>query len=178
MLMRCEPTPFPEITLLAAKHMPKPRSPLMAGEPGNLVAVDIGDGDFCYLRIYRFGKGVLPFLSRGLVTEVSALPSFSPRFFIQTWVYDSDPTPMFSLGHVPFATEEESWGQPMYFPPDPIEPCFKIHGIFNGLSSIIKPVSEAEVAGLERYQRYEPAELRSLLFSRHKDWAYLEKSRE
>jgi hypothetical protein len=153
--------------------MPKPKSPLMAARPGDIVAVDVGDGVFCYLRIYQFGQGVLPFLSRGLVKQVSAFPSLAPRFFIQTWVYDSDPTPIFVVGHVPFASERESWGQPMYYPPDPIEPCFKIHGVFNGAFSIIKPVSKAEVAGLEVYERYQPAELRNLLFTRYKDWGFL-----
>jgi hypothetical protein len=153
--------------------MIKHKSPLIECRPGDIVAVDIGAEEFCYLRLYQFGRGVLPFLSRGLVREIAAFPSFSPRFFIQTWVYDSDTTPTFYIGHVPFASEEESYGPPMYYPPDPIEPCYKIHGVFNGLFSIIKPVAEKDIAGMERFQRYQPAELRSLLFSRHKDWVYL-----
>jgi hypothetical protein len=154
--------------------MSKQKSPLVEGRPGDIVAVNIGDGEFCYLRLYQFGRGVLPFLSRGLVREISAFPSLSPIFFTQTWVYDSDTTPTFHVGHVPFVTEAESYGQPMYYPPDPIESCYKIHGVFNGLFSIIKPVAESEVAGMERFQRYQPGELRSLLFSRHKDWVYIE----
>lgn len=153
--------------------MPKQKSPLIKGEPGDIVAVEIGGGEFCYLRLYQFGRGVLPFLSRGPVTDVSVFPSLAPRFFIQTWVYDSDPTPMFCVGHVPFVSPEESYGQPMYYPPDVIEPCYKIHGVFNGLFSIIKPVTEKDVVGMERFQRYQPGELRSLLFSRHRDWDYL-----
>jgi hypothetical protein len=153
--------------------MSEQRSPLVQGQPGDIIAVDIGQGEFCYLRLYQFGRGVLPFLSRGLVQEISTFPSLIPRFFTQTWVYDSDPTPTFHVGHVPFATEEESYGPPMYYPPDQIEPCYKIHGIFKGLFSIIKPVTEQDVAGMERFKRYQPGELRSLLLSRHKDWVYL-----
>ena len=154
--------------------MPTQKSPLVQGRPGDIVAVDIGDGEFCYLRLYKFGRGVLPFLSRGLIRDISAFPSLSPRFFTQTWVYDSDKTPTFYIGHQPFASEEESYGQPMYYPPDPIESYYRIHGVFNGLFSIIKPVAERDVAGMERFQRHQPAELRGLLFSRHKDWIYLE----
>ena len=154
--------------------MPRQKSPLVEGRPGDIVAVDIGESEFCYLRLYQFGRGVLPFLSRGLVREISAFPSLSPRFFTHTWVYHPDTTPMFHVGHVPFATGEESYGPPMYCLPDPIESCYKIHGVFNGLYSIIKPVTERDIAGMERFQRYQPAELRSLLFSRHKDWVYLE----
>jgi hypothetical protein len=62
---------------------------------------------------------------------------------------------MVRVGHAPFAREEESWGCPAYYPPDPIEPCYKIHGVFNGSFSIIKPASEADVAGLDRFQRYQ-----------------------
>jgi len=153
--------------------MPKHKSPLVEGRPGDIVAVDIGDGEFCYLRLYQFGRGVLPFLSRGLVQRISAFPSLSPRFFTQTWVYDSDATPTFHVGHVPFATEQESYGQPMYFPPDAIEACYKIHGVFNGLFGIIKPVTQTDIAGMEKFQRYQPAELRDLLFSRYKDWDYV-----
>jgi len=154
--------------------MRQQKSPLVVGRPGDVVAVDIGDGEFCYLRLNQFGRGVLPFLSRGLVRELSKFPSFSPRFFTQIWVYDSDTTPTFHIGHVPFATAEESYGQPMFYPPDPIESCYKIYGVFNGLCSIIKPVTESDVAGLERFHRYQPPELHGLLFSRHKDWVYLE----
>jgi len=154
--------------------MPKQKSPLVKGRPGDIVAVDIGDGEFCYLRLYQFGRGVLPFLSRGLVREILAFPSLSPRFFTQTWVCDSDTTPTFLVGHVPFATAEDSYGQPMYYPPDPIESCYKIHGVFNGVFSIVKPATERDVAGLEKFQRHQPAELRSMLFSRHKNWVYLE----
>jgi hypothetical protein len=90
--------------------MLKQKSPLVEGRPGDIVAIDIGNGEFCYLRLYQFGRGVLPFLSRGLVREVATFPALSPRFFTQTWVYDSDTTPMFHVGHVPFATEAESYG--------------------------------------------------------------------
>ena len=146
----------------------------MAGRAGNIVAVDIGDDIFCYLRIYRFGKGVLPFLSRGPVENAPTFPTLVPRFFIQTWVYTSDPTPMFVVGHIPFDTEEESWGQPMYYPPGPMRRHFEIHGIFNGVSSIIKSVSESDVVGLECFKSYQPKQLRDLLFTRYKDWPYLE----
>lgn len=152
----------------------KQKSPLVEGRPGDIVAVDIGNSEFCYLRLYQFGLGVLPFRSRGLVREIPSFPSLAPRFFTQTWVNDSDTTPTLQVGHVPFSTEAESYGQPMYYPPDPIESCYKIHGVFDGLFSIIKPVTENDVAGMERFQRYQPSELRSLLFSRHKDWVYIQ----
>ena len=125
----------------------------MCASPGDILGIDIGEGVFCYLRVYRFGKGVLPFLSRGPVEQVSALPTLTPRFFIQTWVYNSDPTPIFVVGHVPFASDEESWGQPMYYPPDPIEPCFKIHGVFNGVFSIIASVSRKTKANMKQINR-------------------------
>ncbi len=85
----------------------------------------------------------------------------------------NDPTPMNHIVNVMFATEEESWGPPAYYPPDEIEPCYKIHGIFNGSFSILKPVSESDVMGLEEFKRYQPAELRSLLFFRRVKWDYI-----
>ena len=56
-----------------------------------------------------------------------------------------------------------------------LTPHAAIHGVFNGLDGIVKPVTEKDVAGMEMFQRYQPAELRDLLFSRYKDWDYLER---
>jgi hypothetical protein len=36
--------------------MPKSKPVLMIDRPGDIVAVDIGDGVFCYLRAYQFTR--------------------------------------------------------------------------------------------------------------------------
>jgi hypothetical protein len=158
----------------AAKEDRKKAKPaLLTDKTGDVTAVSIGDGEFCYLRTYQFGHGVLPFLSRSIQRDPAQFPSLTPAFFMHVWVYRNDPTPMTHITNIPFASDEESWGPPMYYPPDPMQPCYKIHGIFNGAFSIIKPVSEADVRGLEEFRRYQPPELRDLLFSRRAVWDYI-----
>ncbi len=156
--------------------MPKQLPALLDAKVGDVTAISLPTGGFCYVRKYAFGYGVLPFLSRTPRTDVSALPTLDPAFFIHIWVYNYDTTPMAHVGHAPFAREEDSWGRPAYYPPDPIQPCYKIHGVFNGLFSIIKPVSEAEVAGMDQFKRYQPKDLPSVLFSRRPQWDWLPES--
>lgn len=156
--------------------MPKQRPALLEAKVGDVTAIGLTTGGFCYVRKYAFGYGVLPFLSRTAQPNVSALPTLEPAFFIHLWVYNYDTTPMVHVGHAPFVREEDSWGRPAYYPPDPIERCYKIHGVFNGLFSIIKPASEAEVTGLDRFERYQPRDLPSVLFSRRSQWNWLPES--
>jgi hypothetical protein len=158
--------------------MPTQRPALLNANVGDVVAIALATGGFCYIRKYAFGYGVLPFLSRTPRTAVSALPTLEPAFFIHVWLSNYDTTPMFHVGHAPFPRQDDSWGRPAYYPPDAIEPCYKIHGVFNGLFSIIKPVSEADVVGLDRFQRYQPADLSSVLFSRCPQWDWLVESEE
>jgi hypothetical protein len=152
--------------------MAKQKPALLTKKTGDITAVALNNGDFCYLRTYRFGYGVLPFLSHGILREIKKFPSLRPAFFIHIWVYSNDLTPMSHIANIPFATEEESWGQPTYSPPDAIENCYKIHGVFNGIECIIKPKSEADVIGLEHFHRYQPSDLQSVLFSRQLKWNY------
>ncbi len=156
--------------------MPKQLLALLDAKVGDITAIGLDTGGFCYVRKYAFGYGVLPFLSRTPRTEVSAMPTLDPAFFIHIWVYNYDTTPMVHVGHAPFAREQDSWGRPAYYPPDAIEPCYKIHGVFNGLFSIIKPASEADVAGLDRFERYQPKDLPSVLFLRRLQWDWLPES--
>ena len=153
--------------------MPKERPALLEAKVGDVTAIALTTGGFCYVRKYAFGYGVLPFLSRTARTDVSALPTVEPDFFIHIWVYNYDTTPMVRVGHAPFAREEDSWGRPAYYPPDPIQACYRIHGVFNGLFSIITPATETEVAGLDRFERYEPKDLPSVLLSRRTQWDWL-----
>lgn len=153
--------------------MPKKRLALSTNKVGDITAVSLGDDTYCYVRKYAFGHGVLPFLSKGLELDASKFPSLTPAFHMHIWVYNIDPTPMCHVAHVPFATEEESWGVPAYYPPDLIEDCYRIHGIFHGMSRIIKPVTEADVAGLEEFRRYQPPQFREHLFSRLPEWTYI-----
>jgi hypothetical protein len=156
--------------------MPKPKPPLLESKPGDVIAVSLGEGDYCYLRRHSFGYGVLPFLSEGIQRDARKFPSLTPAFFVHLWVYATDETPMEFIGNIPFASDEESWGRPAYHPPDAIMGCYRIEGVFNGVYSIIKPVSERDVAGLDRFHRYQPAELRSVLSSRRQAWDYIEAS--
>jgi hypothetical protein len=156
--------------------MPKQLPVLLNAKVGDIVAIALSTSGFCYVRKYVFGYGVLPFLSRTPRTDLSELPTLEPILFIHIWVYNYDTTPMVHVGHAPFDREEDSWGRPAYYPPDPIESCYKIHGVFNGLFAIIKPVSEAEIAGLDRFERYQPKDLPSVLFSRRPEWHWLPES--
>ncbi|QIF04175.1 hypothetical protein [Roseimicrobium sp. ORNL1] len=149
--------------------MPKKRLALLTNKVGDITAVSLGDDTYCYVRKYRFGYGVLPFLSKGLELDASKFPSLTPAFHMHIWVYNIDPTPMYHVAHIPFTTEEESCGQPAYYPPGPIEDCYRIH---NALG-IIKPVTEADVAGLEMLVRYQPPQFREYLFSRRTEWTYI-----
>ena len=157
----------------AKERRKKPKPALLKGKVGDVTAVLLGDDEFCYLRRYRFGYAVLPFLSRAIERDASQFPSLTPAFFVHVWVYADDPTPMTHITNIPFGANEDSSGPPMYYPQDLIAPCYKIHGIFNGIFSIIKPVSEAEVRGLEEFHRYQPADLRDVLFSRRPVWDYI-----
>jgi hypothetical protein len=143
---------------------------LLKRKAGDVVAVAIGDDLFCYVRKYAFGHGVLPFVSQGGVLRVEQLPTTTSALFFDVWVYETDPTPMHFIGSFPFATAEESWGKPAFEPPDKIEPCFKIHGVFNGLFSIIKPVKEEETAGLRLLKNYQPLEFRAFLSDKRQAW--------
>jgi hypothetical protein len=96
-----------------------------------------------------------------------------PAFYIHLNVNPADETRAEHIVHIPFDSEEESRGQPAYHPPDAIMGCYRIEGIFNGQHTIIKPVSERDVAGLDRFHRYQPAELRSVLSSRVPSWDYI-----
>lgn len=153
--------------------MPKKRPALLTAKLGDITAVSLGNEVYCYLRTCRFGYGVLPFLSRGLELDVSKFPSLTPAFYMHVWVYNTDTTPMCHIAHVPFASEEESWGVPAYYPPDLMEDCFRIYGVFNGMERIIKPVTQADVAGLDEFRRYQPHEFLEHLFCRQPEWNYI-----
>ena len=155
---------------LAKEQRKKPKPALLIDKLGDVTAVSLGQQEFCYVRRYQFGYGVLPFISRGIQRDPLQFPSLVPAFFIHIWVYVTDPTPMTHIANLPFASGEESWGPPAYYPPDAIQNCYRIHGVFNGVFLIIKPATQADVAGLEPFHRYQPPEFRSLLFSRVQNW--------
>jgi hypothetical protein len=142
-------------------------SDLFRRATGDVVAVEIEPEVFCYVRKYAFGHGILPFFSRGGVLPPDSLPTIKPDLFFDIWVYRDDPTFTHFVGSFPFDRTEESWDPPAYEPPDAIELCFKIHGVFNGVASIIKPATDEQVAGMRVLKRYQPAQF----------GAYLEKYR-
>jgi hypothetical protein len=133
------------------------------------VAVAIDDGLFCYVRKFAFGYGILPFVSEA-VLDAEKLPTVKPALFFDVWVYENDPTPMHFIGNFPFASAGESWGEPAFLPPDAIEPCYTIHGVFNGLYSIIKPVTMDQTTGLRIFRRYQPSEFGVFLADRRNMW--------
>lgn len=135
-----------------------------------MVAVAIEDGLFCYVRKFAFGHGILPFFSKAGVLRADQLPTLIPEKFFDVWVYANDPTPMEFVGSFPFERSEESWGEPAFEPPDVLAPCFKIHGVFNGLYSIIKPVKEEDTAGMRLHRNYQPAEFAAFLADKRLTW--------
>jgi hypothetical protein len=156
--------------------MPAHKLALLETRPGDITAISLGEGEYCYVRRYCFGYGVLPFLSEGIQRDVRQFPSLTPAFFIHISMNATDETPMVHIANIPFTSDEESWGVPAYHPPDSIMGCYRIEGFFNGVHTIIKPVAERDVAGLDRFHRYQPAELRSVLSSRRPAWDYIEGS--
>ena len=151
------------------------REPVLGrGDIGDVVAVEVEPGVFCYLRKYVFGHGVLPLLSKGGVLPLDALPTLKPSLFIDVWVCRGDPTPMALVGSTKFENPEESWGAAAFEPPDPVEPCFRIHGVFNGVFSILKPMKEEETAGLRRLRRFQPHEFKDFLRGKSVHWPVIE----
>lgn len=125
---------------------------------------------FCYVRKHLFGHGILSFFSRGGVLAADGLPTVKPDLFFDIWVYRDDPTHTRFVGNFPFESAEESWGLPAYEPPDVIEPCFKIHGVFNGASAIIKPATNEQITGMRLLTRYQPAEFGAFLAHKRAVW--------
>ena len=152
------------------------RPALLQRKVGDIVAVEIEPGLFCYVRKYAFGHGVLPFFSKGGVLPRDDLPSIRPEVFLDIWVYDDDSTGMQLVGSFPFDSEEESWGEPAYEPPDLIESCFRIHGVFHGVASIIKPVNEEQTVGMRLLRRYQPADFGDVLKERRAAWRTIDLS--
>ena len=147
------------------------KSPALLGKKvGDVVAVALDEDVFCYVRKFAFGHGILPFFSKAAVLSADQLPTVKPEIFFDVWLYTNDPTPMQFVGSFPFKKAEESWGEPAFEPPDVIEPCFKIHGVFNGLASIIKPATEEQIVGMRVLKRYQPAQFGDFLAKYRAGW--------
>ena len=147
------------------------KTPALIGKKvGDVVAVALDEGLFCYVRKFAFGYGILPFFSKSAVLSADQLPTVKSATFFDVWVYINDPTPMQFVGSFPFESAEESWGEPAFEPPDVIESCFKIHGVFNGLTSIIKPATEEQIAGMRVLKRYQPAQFGDFLAKYRSSW--------
>lgn len=145
-------------------------SDLLRRATGDVVGVEIEPELFCYVRRYAFAHGILPFFSRGGVFPPDQLPAVTANVFFDVWVYRDDPTRAHFVGSFPFDRVEESWDPPAYEPPDVIEPCFKIHGVFNGLASIIKPATDEQVTGMRVLKRYQPAQFGAFLAKYRAVW--------
>jgi hypothetical protein len=145
-------------------------SDLLRRATGDVVAVEIEPEVFCYVRKYAFGHGILPFFSSGGVLPLDRLPSITADLFFDVWVYRDDLIRTQFVGSFPFDRAEESWDPPAYEPPDAIEPCFKIHGVFNGVASIIKPAKEEQIAGMRVLKRYQPAQFSAFLAKYRSVW--------
>jgi hypothetical protein len=145
-------------------------SDLLRRATGDVVAVEIEPEVFCYVRKYAFAHGILAFFSRGGVLPPDRLPAVTADLFFDVWVYLYDPTRTHFVGSFPFDRAEESWDPPAYEPPDAIGQCFKIHGVFNGLASIIKPATEEQIAGMRVLERYRPAQFGAFLANYRAVW--------
>ncbi len=157
-----------------SKAADKHRFSQLGSYPGDITGVGLENDVFCYLRLYHYGHGVLPFLSRGRLSPLSQLPSLTPRFFVYVWLWSSDSTPLYKFGHIPFESEQEAWGMRAYSPPDKTDDCYKIMGIVNGTYKTVRTKSEQDIAGLELFQRHQLKDLQNLIFQRHKEWDYIQ----
>jgi len=153
-----------ELGSLGRMRTARKRATASLGEKvGDVVAVALGEDRFCYISKFAFGHGILPFFSKAAVLSSDPLPTVIPEMFFDVWVYADDPTPMQFVGSFPFESDEESWGEPAFEPPDEIEPCFKIHDVFNSIASIIKPATEQQILGVRVLQRYQPGQFGDFL---------------
>lgn len=155
----------------------EPQATLRKAKPGDYVAIATGADEYCYARFYRDRTiGVLPVLSRGLVT-LHEVKDFEPSFFARLWVYDSDPTPAFVLGHRPFEDEVSACPPPQYYPPDQFDPDYRIHGFNQTLYYIKRTSNPEEVRGMEVYLKLQPGDLGACLAKKNAGWPWLEGAR-
>jgi hypothetical protein len=154
--------------------MPSHKPVLLTDKVGDVTAVGLRPDCFCYLHKHLFGYGVLPFLSVAPATSIGDFPSAVPCQFVHIWVDADDKTPMVHVAHLPFEDPALAAGCPAYLPPDPIEPCFKVHGVFNGLFSIRKAVAEADIAGMDEFVRHRPVDLVGVLLLPGRNWQWID----
>jgi hypothetical protein len=137
-----------------------------------VVAVQLENQLWCYVREYTLSDGFLPFFSTESL-PADKLPSLKASLHFDLWCYDAEETPMVAVGIFPFESEEESYGEPCYTPPDLIEPVYTIHEIYVGLFRLRKTKDETQVSGMRLQKRYEPHEFSQLLRDKMGEWPVL-----
>ena len=152
---------------------PKPKSPFMptkdpVKDRGVVVAVQVRKNLWCYVRKYGLSAGFLPFFSKAPLAP-ERLPTLKAERHFDLWPCDFDgkPTPMQFVGHFPFETKEESYGEPHYDPPRSLggfgNECYYIHEVRDGMYGMRTTTDAAEVKGMRLHRNYRPHKLRELL---------------
>ncbi len=154
--------------------MPKKRSPFHQPLPkrGNVVAVQLENGLWCYVREYVLCYGFLPFLSKSPLTA-DQLPTLQAPLYFDLWCYDTDKTPMMFIGKFPFTDEAESIGEPCYTAPDIIDNCYTIHEVSEGIARLRKTKDATAVSGMRLQRRYKPPEFGEFLQGKTSAWPIL-----
>jgi len=135
---------------------------------GIVVAVEVHQNLWCYVRVYGLCHGFLPFFSKAPLTP-ERLPTLKAERYFDLWCYDNEPTPMQFVGHFPFENKEESYGEPYYTPPKSLslyglgDERYRIHEVRDGKYGMRITEDAAEVKGMRLQRRYEPHEFHQLL---------------
>lgn len=139
---------------------------------GLVVAVQLDNQLWCYVRKYTLSHGFLPFFSTEPLSA-DQLPTLKASLHFDLWCYDAEETPMIGIGTLPFESEEECYGEPCYTPPDLIEPVYTIHEMYVGCFRLRKTTDETQVSGMRRQKRYQPFEFSELLRDKMSEWPVL-----
>lgn len=77
---------------------------------------------------------------------------------------------MVAIGSFPFESEEESYGEPCFTPPDIIDAVYSIHEMHAGRFRLRKTKDEREVSSMRLQKRYQPFEFSQLLRDKAVEW--------
>lgn len=138
---------------------------------GLVVAVQLENQLWCYVREYTLSHGFLPFFSMEPLPS-DELPTLKAALHFDLWCYDVEETPMLAVGVFPFESAEESYGEPSYIT-SLVDTFYRIDEIHEGHYRMRTTKDLADVAGIRLKERYEPHQFSQLLRDKMGEWPVL-----
>jgi hypothetical protein len=150
------------------------KHPLAGAKQGKVFGIDLGNGSYGYLRIFRGSSlGVLPIITDKLFGNVEPLRDLTPESFFFFAAPPDDPTEMTLIGEIPFPDQEHAEPPPCFSAPDKFQSHYRIYH-----RGIYREGTEADVAGMAPCRRASPAKLREFILSKAAQFAKLRSERK